>query len=102
MATSTPNGWDSSSSPVNFDGGRVRAWLGVENPARPEGRSSCSRAVQTDGVGELNLEFVIDLCKMFWVIFFIYLFFLLAILWMRISGLLLTAEVLCQYYEIQV
>lgn len=48
LAASTPSTWDSS-WPVNFDGGRVRAWLGVQNP---EGRSSCSRAVQTDGVGQ--------------------------------------------------
>lgn len=37
--------WDDT-WPVSFDGGRVRAWLGVQNP-----EGSCSRAVQTDGVG---------------------------------------------------
>lgn len=46
-ATSTPDRWDSE--PVNFDGGRVRAWLGVQSPAPPERKTSCSKAVQTDG-----------------------------------------------------
>ncbi|XP_070762190.1 nesprin-2 [Enoplosus armatus] len=46
-ATSTPDRQDSE--PVCFDGGRVRAWLGVQNPAPPERRTSCSKAVQTDG-----------------------------------------------------
>ncbi|XP_059186454.1 nesprin-2 isoform X2 [Centropristis striata] len=46
-ATSTPDVQDGE--PVSFDGGRVRAWLGVQSPAPPERRTSCSRAVQTDG-----------------------------------------------------
>ncbi|XP_062242793.1 nesprin-2 isoform X1 [Platichthys flesus] len=45
-ATSTPDGQDSD--PISFDGGRVRAWLGVRSPAPPERRTSCSKAVQTD------------------------------------------------------
>ncbi|KAM8905633.1 nesprin-2 [Spinachia spinachia] len=45
-ATSTPDKLDSE--PVGFDGGRVRAWLGVQGPA-PPGRATCfSKAVQTD------------------------------------------------------
>lgn len=48
LAASTPGKWEGS-RPINFDGGRVRAWLGVQSPV---GRSSCSRAVQTDWVGE--------------------------------------------------
>ncbi|KAM6932479.1 nesprin-2 isoform 1-T2 [Lycodopsis pacificus] len=45
-ATSTPDRQDGE--PVCFDGGRVRAWLGVQGPASPEMITSCSRAVQTD------------------------------------------------------
>ncbi|GLD65695.1 nesprin-2-like protein [Lates japonicus] len=45
-ATSTPERQDSE--PVGFDGGRVRAWLGVQSHAPPERRTSCSKAVQTD------------------------------------------------------
>lgn len=54
-ATSTPDRQESD--PVSFDGGRVRAWLGVQNSAPPERRTSCSKAVQTDGeveVGEVT------------------------------------------------
>ncbi|XP_047191456.1 nesprin-2 isoform X2 [Scophthalmus maximus] len=46
-ATSTPDRQDGE--PVGFDGRRVRAWLGVQSPAPPERRTSCSKAVQTDG-----------------------------------------------------
>ncbi|XP_068572656.1 nesprin-2 isoform X2 [Cebidichthys violaceus] len=46
-ATSTPDGRDGE--PVCFDGGRVRAWLGVQGPAPSERTPSCSKAVQTDG-----------------------------------------------------
>lgn len=46
-ATSTPDERDCE--PVNFDGGRVRAWLQVQTPVLPEGRTCCSKAVQTDG-----------------------------------------------------
>lgn len=46
-ATSTPDG--QHSEPVGFDGRRVRAWLGVQSPATPARRTSCSKAVQTDG-----------------------------------------------------
>ncbi|KAM3615955.1 uncharacterized protein V6R79_010218 [Siganus canaliculatus] len=35
-----------------FDGGRVRAWLGVQSPAPSETRTSCSRAVQTESFWE--------------------------------------------------
>ncbi|XP_034459514.1 nesprin-2 [Hippoglossus hippoglossus] len=49
-ATSTPDGRDSD--PLSFDGGRVRAWLGVQSPAPPERRTSCSKAVQTDEAEE--------------------------------------------------
>lgn len=48
LAASTPSQWEDS-RPIDFDGGRVRAWLGVQSP---EGRSSCSRAVQTDWAEE--------------------------------------------------
>ncbi|TMS07740.1 Nesprin-2 [Larimichthys crocea] len=51
-ATSTPDREDSE--PVSFDGGRVRAWLGVQSPAPLERGTSCSKAVQTDG--QLHLE----------------------------------------------
>nr|XP_020461252.1 uncharacterized protein LOC109963238 [Monopterus albus] len=43
--TSTPDTADSEAD--IFDGGRVRAWLGVQSPAPPPQRTSCSRAVQT-------------------------------------------------------
>lgn len=46
-ATSTPDGRDCELA--NFDGGRVRAWLRVQSPVLPEERTSCSKAVQTDG-----------------------------------------------------
>lgn len=46
-ATSTPDRRDSE--PVSYDGGRVRAWLGVQSPAPPERTTPCSKAVQTDG-----------------------------------------------------
>lgn len=46
-ATSTPDGQEGE--PVSFDGGRVRAWLGVQSPAPPERTTSCCKAVQTDG-----------------------------------------------------
>ncbi|XP_031728380.1 nesprin-2 isoform X1 [Anarrhichthys ocellatus] len=45
-ATSTPDRQDGE--PLCFDGGRVRAWLGVQGPASPERTTSCSKAVQTD------------------------------------------------------
>uniref|UniRef100_UPI0037E78300 nesprin-2 n=1 Tax=Semicossyphus pulcher TaxID=241346 RepID=UPI0037E78300 len=48
--TSTPGRQDSE--PAGFDGGRVRAWLGVQRPAPPVRRTSCSKAVQTDGEAE--------------------------------------------------
>ncbi|XP_074497102.1 uncharacterized protein LOC141771082 isoform X1 [Sebastes fasciatus] len=51
-ATSTPDGPDGE--PVSFDGGRVRAWLGVQSPAPPEKSTSCSKAVQTDGQVEVE------------------------------------------------
>lgn len=53
-ATSTPD--RQNSEPVSFDGGRVRAWLGVQSPAPQERRTSCSRAVQTDGQVECYLD----------------------------------------------
>lgn len=43
--TSTPGRQDKLAS---FDGGRVRAWLGVQSPAPKEERTSCSKAVQTE------------------------------------------------------
>ncbi|XP_039987278.1 uncharacterized protein si:ch211-137a8.2 [Xiphias gladius] len=46
-ATSTPDRKDSE--PISFDGGRVTAWLGGQSRAPPEGTTSCSKAVQTDG-----------------------------------------------------
>ncbi|XP_071353073.1 nesprin-2 isoform X2 [Trachinotus anak] len=49
-ATSTPDRKDSE--PVSFNGRRVRAWLGVQSSAPPERRTSCSKAVQTDGEAE--------------------------------------------------
>ncbi|XP_027135823.1 nesprin-2 isoform X1 [Larimichthys crocea] len=52
--TSTPDREDSE--PVSFDGGRVRAWLGVQSPAPLERGTSCSKAVQTDGQVKLHLE----------------------------------------------
>ncbi|KAE8294871.1 Nesprin-1 Enaptin KASH domain-containing protein 1 [Larimichthys crocea] len=52
--TSTPDREDSE--PVSFDGGRVRAWLGGQSPAPLEKRTSCSKAVQTDGQVKLHLE----------------------------------------------
>lgn len=53
-ATSTPDRRDSD--PVSFDGGRVRAWLGVQSSAPPERRTSCCKAVQTDGEEEFHLD----------------------------------------------
>ncbi|XP_042342081.1 nesprin-2 [Plectropomus leopardus] len=50
--TSTPERQDGE--PVSFDGGRVRAWLGVQSPAPAERRTS--RAVQTDGQVECYLD----------------------------------------------
>ncbi|XP_076591633.1 nesprin-2 [Chaetodon auriga] len=50
--TSTPS--RENSEPISFDGGRVRAWLGVQSPAPPETRTSCSRSVQTDGGVEVE------------------------------------------------
>ncbi|XP_026151905.1 uncharacterized protein LOC113123808 isoform X2 [Mastacembelus armatus] len=41
---------------VLFNGGRVRAWLGEQGPAPSERRTSCSKAVQTDGEVECNLD----------------------------------------------
>ncbi|XP_035768145.1 nesprin-2 [Neolamprologus brichardi] len=35
--------------PVDFDGGRVQAWLRVQSAALPERSTSCSKEVQTDG-----------------------------------------------------
>ncbi|XP_069390971.1 nesprin-2 isoform X3 [Paralichthys olivaceus] len=49
-ATSTPD--ERNNDPVSFDGGRVRAWLGVQSPTPPERRTSCSKAVQTDEAEE--------------------------------------------------
>lgn len=60
-ATSTPDRRDSE--PVNFDGRRVRAWLGVQSPALAERRTSCSKAVQTDGevwVGEFTFSHSVE------------------------------------------
>lgn len=51
-ASSTPDGQDGD--PVGFDGGRVRAWLTVQNLTPPEGRSSCSKAVQTEEEAEVG------------------------------------------------
>ncbi|XP_040903288.1 nesprin-2 isoform X2 [Toxotes jaculatrix] len=48
--TSTPDRQDFDT--VSFDGGRVRAWLGVQIPAPPERTTSCSKAVQTDREAE--------------------------------------------------
>ncbi|XP_068173855.1 nesprin-2 [Antennarius striatus] len=48
--TSTPEG--QNGHPIRFDGGRVRAWLGVQSSAPLERRSS--KAVQTDGEGYLE------------------------------------------------
>ncbi|KAG7256757.1 hypothetical protein CRUP_025647 [Coryphaenoides rupestris] len=39
---------DSVREPISFDGGRVRAWLGVQSSPSPSQRTSCSRGVQTD------------------------------------------------------
>ncbi|XP_029373431.1 nesprin-2 isoform X2 [Echeneis naucrates] len=44
--TSTPDRQESE--PISFDGERVRAWLGAQHSALQEGRTSCSKAVQTD------------------------------------------------------
>lgn len=49
--TSTPGRQDKLAS---FDGGRVRAWLGVQSPAPQEERTSCSKAVQTEEVKVSN------------------------------------------------
>lgn len=46
-ATSTPERKDGR--PVNFDGGRVKAWLRVQSSTSPERAACCSKAVQTDG-----------------------------------------------------
>lgn len=51
--TSTPDAQDSEL--VSFDGGRVRAWLGVQNLASQEMMSSCSKAVQTEGEMEMEV-----------------------------------------------
>nr|XP_046246097.1 nesprin-2 isoform X2 [Scatophagus argus] len=51
--TSTPSRLDSE--PASFDGGRVRAWLGVQSPA-PAQRTSCCKAVQTDGELKAHLQ----------------------------------------------
>ncbi|XP_078103221.1 nesprin-2 isoform X1 [Sander vitreus] len=54
-ATSTPDSRDGE--PVGFDGGRVRAWLGVtRSHALPERRTSCSKAVQTNAQVECQLD----------------------------------------------
>ncbi|CAK6979582.1 uncharacterized protein si:ch211-137a8.2 [Scomber scombrus] len=45
--TSTPDG--QKSEPVSFDCWRVRAWLGVQSAIAPDRRTSCCKAVQTDG-----------------------------------------------------
>ncbi|XP_039895683.1 uncharacterized protein LOC120738478 isoform X1 [Simochromis diagramma] len=45
--TSTPDRQDGE--PVDFDGGRVQAWLRVQSAALPERSTSCSKEVQTDG-----------------------------------------------------
>ncbi|XP_041796919.1 nesprin-2 [Chelmon rostratus] len=52
--TSTPSRRDGE--PISFDGGRVRAWLGVQSPAPAERRTSCSKSVQTDGEMKCYLE----------------------------------------------
>ncbi|XP_042269142.1 uncharacterized protein si:ch211-137a8.2 isoform X1 [Thunnus maccoyii] len=52
--TSTPDGRDGE--PVSFDGGRVRAWLGVQSPAPPDRETSCCKAVQTDGEVKYYLD----------------------------------------------
>ncbi|XP_026225583.1 SPEC and KASH domain-containing protein isoform X2 [Anabas testudineus] len=51
--TSTPDAQDSEL--VCFDGGRVRAWLGVQSLAFQERMSPCSKAVQTEGEVESYL-----------------------------------------------
>ncbi|XP_075328890.1 uncharacterized protein LOC142387977 [Odontesthes bonariensis] len=45
--TSTPE--REAGESLSFDGGRVKAWLRVQSSAPPERRTSCSKAVQTDG-----------------------------------------------------
>ncbi|XP_070399774.1 nesprin-2 isoform X2 [Nothobranchius furzeri] len=45
--TSTPAREDDE--PMRFDGGRVKAWLSVQSSTPSENRTSCSKAVQTDG-----------------------------------------------------
>ncbi|XP_063348693.1 nesprin-2 [Pelmatolapia mariae] len=45
--TSTPDRQDGE--PVDFDGGRVQAWLRVQSAALPERSTSCSKEAQTDG-----------------------------------------------------
>ncbi|XP_069029160.1 uncharacterized protein [Embiotoca jacksoni] len=53
-ATSTPRRQDGE--PIGFDGGRVKAWLGVQSSAPPERGTSCSRAVQTGGEVQVEVE----------------------------------------------
>ncbi|XP_023257565.1 nesprin-2-like, partial [Seriola lalandi dorsalis] len=53
-ASSTPD--RQAGEPISFDGGRVRAWLGVQRSAPPERRTSCSKAVQTDGEAEEEMS----------------------------------------------
>ncbi|XP_036937103.1 nesprin-2 isoform X2 [Acanthopagrus latus] len=57
-ATSTPDGQEGE--PVSFDGGRVRAWLGVQSPAPPERTTSCCKAVQTDGECHLDRSHITE------------------------------------------
>ncbi|XP_041849739.1 nesprin-1 isoform X2 [Melanotaenia boesemani] len=45
--TSTPD--RDAGELMNFDGGRVKAWLRVQSSASPERMTTCSKAVQTDG-----------------------------------------------------
>ncbi|XP_022594329.1 nesprin-2-like [Seriola dumerili] len=58
-ASSTPD--RQAGEPLSFDGGRVRAWLGVQRSAPPERRTSCSKAVQTDG--EVRAEEEMSCCE---------------------------------------
>ncbi|XP_041652675.1 nesprin-2 isoform X2 [Cheilinus undulatus] len=47
--------WTSSTpdrETLSFDGGRVRAWLGDQSSAPPVRKTSCCKAVQTDGEAE--------------------------------------------------
>ncbi|XP_034534856.1 nesprin-2 isoform X2 [Notolabrus celidotus] len=56
--TSTPDRDDGDDREMlSFDGGRVREWLGVQSPApAPVRKTSCSKAVQTDGESESYLD----------------------------------------------